>query len=110
MSLLLLQAIADIVVNHRCASNQGPDGKWNKFGGRLAWDASVVCCNNPAFGGRGNPKQGEDYVAAPNIDHTNERVRSDYVEWLKFLRNSIGFDGWRLDFARGYLGEVRLTG
>lgn len=100
-----LKAIADIVVNHRCASNQGSDGKWNKFGGRLAWDASVICCNNPAFGGRGNPKQGEDYVAAPNIDHTNERVRSDYIEWLKFLRNSIGYDGWRLDFARGYLGE-----
>ena len=100
-----LKAIADIVINHRCASQQGPDGKWNKFGGRLAWDASVVCCNNPAFGGRGNPKQGEDYTAAPNIDHTQEHVRKDYVEWLKFLRNSIGFDGWRLDYVRGYKGE-----
>lgn len=49
---------------------QGPDGKWNKYGGRLAWDASAICSNNPAFGGRGNPKQGDDYAAAPNIDHS----------------------------------------
>lgn len=104
-----LKAIADIVVNHRCAHFQGPDGKWNKFGGRLAWDASVVCCNNPAYGGRGNPKQGEDYAAAPNIDHTQERVRNDYIEWLKFLRNSIGYDGWRLDFVRGYQGSYVKT-
>lgn len=59
-----------------CASNQGSDGKWNKFGGRLAWDASAICSNNPAFGGRGNPKQGDDYAAAPNIDHTQERIRN----------------------------------
>jgi len=50
---------------------QSEDGKWNKFGGRLAWDKSAICCNNPAFGGTGNAKTGEDYVAAPNIDHTN---------------------------------------
>lgn len=25
--------------------------------------------------------------------------------WLKFLRHSIGFDGWRLDFVRGYHGQ-----
>jgi hypothetical protein len=49
---------------------QGPDGKWNKFGGRLAWDASAICSNNPAYGGRGARKQGDDYAAAPNVDHT----------------------------------------
>lgn len=104
-----LKAIADVVINHRCAHFQGPDGKWNKFGGRLAWDASVICPNNPAYGGKGNPKQGEDYAAAPNIDHSQERVRNDYIEWLKFLRNSIGYDGWRLDFVRGYLGSYVKT-
>lgn len=49
---------------------QSEDGKWNKYGGRLAWDKSAICCNNPTFGGTGNAKTGEDYVAAPNIDHT----------------------------------------
>ncbi|KAG2436035.1 hypothetical protein HYH02_011747 [Chlamydomonas schloesseri] len=100
-----IKVIADIVVNHRCANSQGSDGKWNKFGGRLAWDASAICSNNPSFGGRGNPKQGDDYAAAPNIDHSQERIRNDIVQWMKYLRNSIGFDGWRFDFVRGYLGS-----
>ena len=55
---------------------QSEDGKWNKFGGRLAWDKSAICCNNPAFGGTGSAKTGEDYVAAPNIDHTQVRMRA----------------------------------
>jgi hypothetical protein len=62
------------VTNHSLTSPthhmQGPDGKWNKFGGRLAWDSSAICSNNPAYGGRGNPKQGDDYAAAPNVDHS----------------------------------------
>lgn len=29
-------------------------------------------------------------------------VREDIKEWLKWLRNSIGFDGWRFDFVKGY--------
>ncbi|KAG1659688.1 hypothetical protein FOA52_004327 [Chlamydomonas sp. UWO 241] len=101
-----IKAIADIVLNHRCASYQGPDKKWNKFGGRLAWDASAITCSNPAWGGRGNPKRGEEYAAAPNIDHTQESIRADYTAWLKWLRNSIGFDGWRLDFVRGFPGQT----
>ena len=33
-----------------------------------------------------------------------ERVRRDLTEWLLFLRDT-GFDGWRLDFVRGYAGQ-----
>lgn len=75
-----------------CASNQGSDGKWNKFGGRLAWDASAICSNNPAFGGRGNPKQGDDYAAAPNIDHTQERIRN-----VRLPAGGVVLGGLRLD-------------
>jgi len=58
---------------------QSDDGKWNKFGGRLAWDKSAISCNNPAFGGTGSAKTGEDYVAAPNIDHTQVRCELHIV-------------------------------
>jgi alpha-amylase len=54
----------------RCATYQGEGGKWNKFGGRLAWDNTAICNNNPAWSGRGAHKTGDDYPAAPNIDHT----------------------------------------
>ncbi len=81
---------------------QDEQGRWNKFGGRLAWDKSVICSNNHEYGGTGGGKTGEDYTAAPNIDHTQERVRQDITKWLKYLRGSIGFDGWRFDFVKGY--------
>ncbi|GAB4823092.1 hypothetical protein N2152v2_010138 [Parachlorella kessleri] len=100
-----IKCIADIVINHRCAHYQGGDGKWNRFGGRLAWDQSVITANNPAFGGTGSWKKAEDYAAAPNLDHSQERVRKDLTEWLRWLRNSIGFDGWRFDFVKGYDGR-----
>ncbi len=31
-----------------------------------------------------------------------QAVREDIKGWLKWLRNSIGFDGWRFDFVKGY--------
>jgi len=100
-----LKAVADIVINHRCAHTQDDKGRWNRFGGRLPWDESAICCNNAAFGGRGAHKTGEDYEAAPNVDHTQERVRSDLAKWLTYLRTSIGFDGWRFDFVKGGAGR-----
>jgi alpha-amylase len=84
---------------------QDASGRWNKFGGRLAWDETAVCCNNNAFGGKGHHKTGEDYVAAPNIDHTQENIQQDIVEWLNFLKTNVGFDGWRFDFTKGYHGR-----
>ena len=100
-----VKAVADIVINHRCAHTQDGSGRWNRFGGRLPWDETAICCNNPAFGGRGAHKTGEDYTAAPNIDHTNPKVRADLAAWLAWLRSSIGFDGWRFDFVKGYAGS-----
>lgn len=65
---------------------QGPDGKWNTWtGDKMAWDASAVCSNNPAYGGRGNPKQGDEFEAAPNIDHTQVSllIESEMLQaWL----------------------------
>ena len=55
---------------------QDEQGRWNKFGGRLPWDQSAICCSNGTFGGTGRHKTGEDYVAAPNIDHTQVGARS----------------------------------
>lgn len=102
---LNFKVVADIVINHRCAHFQDDQGRWNVFGGRLAWDRAVVCSNNPQFGGAGTWKNQDDYSAAPNIDHSQERVREDLKKWLKWLRTSIGFDGWRFDYVKGYDGR-----
>ncbi|XP_068656894.1 uncharacterized protein [Aristolochia californica] len=99
-----LLALGDVVLNHRCAQKQSPNGVWNIFDGKLAWGPEAIVCDDPNFQGRGNPSSGDIFHAAPNIDHSQEFVRKDIKQWLNWLRNDIGFDGWRLDFVRGFSG------
>jgi alpha-amylase len=51
----------------------------------------------------------QDFHAAPNLDHSNETVRGDICEWLKWLRHDVGFDSLRLDFSKGYGGQFAKT-
>ncbi|KAG6429675.1 hypothetical protein SASPL_107727 [Salvia splendens] len=99
-----LKVLGDVVLNHRCAQFRNQNGVWNIFGGRLNWDDHAVVSDDPHFQGRGNKSSGDNFHAAPNIDHSQEFVRKDIKEWLCWLRKEIGYDGWRLDFARGFWG------
>ncbi|XP_042511023.1 alpha-amylase 3, chloroplastic-like [Macadamia integrifolia] len=99
-----IKVLGDVVLNHRCAHFQNQNGVWNIFGGRLNWDDRAVVADDPHFQGRGNKSSGDSFHAAPNIDHSQDFVRKDLKEWLCWLRKEIGYDGWRLDFVRGFWG------
>ncbi|TQD72841.1 hypothetical protein C1H46_041623 [Malus baccata] len=53
-----LLALGDVVLNHRCAHKQSPNGIWNIFGGKLAWGPEAIVCDDPNFQGQGNPSSG----------------------------------------------------
>ncbi|KAG4955401.1 hypothetical protein JHK82_041107 [Glycine max] len=38
--------------------------------------------------GRGNKSSGDNFLAAPNIDHSQDFVRKDLKEWLCWMRNN----------------------
>lgn len=105
--------IADIVINHRCAGQQGKDGKWNKFsddrsqidGAAIDWGRWAITGNDPDFGGKGAPDTGDDYGPAPDLDHTNADLRKSLVDWMNWLKSDIGFASWRFDFVKGYGAE-----
>ena len=40
--------------------------------------------------------------ARANLDHTNADLRSNIKEWLNYLKDDVGFEGWRFDFVKGY--------
>ncbi|KAL6615931.1 hypothetical protein ACP70R_038201 [Stipagrostis hirtigluma subsp. patula] len=99
-----IKVLGDAVLNHRCAQFQNNNGVWNIFGGRMNWDDRAVVADDPHFQGRGNKSSGDNFHAAPNIDHSQEFVRNDLIEWLCWMRKEVGYDGWRLDFVRGFWG------
>ena len=99
-----IKCLGDAVLNHRCAQFQGPEGLWNQYGGKLNWDARAIVCDDPHFGGRGNQSSGDFFHAAPNIDHSQDFVQRDIAEWMQWLQTEVGYDGWRLDYVRGFSG------
>ncbi|VAH62518.1 unnamed protein product [Triticum turgidum subsp. durum] len=71
-----VKVLGDAVLNHRCAQFQNQNGIWNIFGGRMNWDDRAVVADDPHF----------QHMISVNP--------------LK----EVGYDGWRLDFARGFWG------
>ena len=103
--------VCDVVVNHRTADARGADGAWNVFadldadGEPVHWGAWAITCDDPEFGGTGAPDSGENYGPAPDLDHANPELRFTLKRWMAWLRDDIGFGGFRFDFVRGFAPE-----
>ncbi|KAG5542843.1 hypothetical protein RHGRI_015812 [Rhododendron griersonianum] len=98
-----VRPMADIVINHRVGTTTGHGGRYNRYDGiPLSWDERAV---TSCTGGLGNQSTGDNFHGVPNIDHTQLFVRKDIIGWLKWLRDTVGFQDFRFDFARGYSAQ-----
>jgi hypothetical protein len=114
-----IKVIADIVVNHR-----GGTTGWYDFS-TPSWNTPAQTwsiCNNsnisasgqkgtgnpdydPVQAGLKSPGSSGSFSAARDLDHSNVAVRDGIITWMSWLKNTIGFDGWRYDFVHGFDGK-----
>jgi len=99
-----VKAIADLVLNHRVGkATSGADFDDPAF----ADNAAAVTASDECDCGTGEPETGPDASVpyARDLDHFNGSVRDEVVKWLRFLKEEIGFAGWRYDLVKGYPGR-----
>ena len=112
------KAIADVVINHRNGQTNWvdfPDETYNST--TYSWGLEAICQGDEVKDQtlsyphipQGNPDTGENYGAARDIDHTNLNVQNTIKAYLGFLKNDIGYDGWRYDLVKGYDGSYTAT-
>lgn len=93
-----VKVLADIVINHRVGTYN-----WADFN-QPTWGADAVCKNDEWSGAAGAYDTGSGYSAARDIDHTQAYVRTSLIDWMKWLKSTVGYDGWRYDYVKGYGG------
>lgn len=102
-------SIADIVVNHRNGVTNWTDFPTETYKGiTYKWGPEAICQDDEVAGQADQAKPtgwwdtGEGWSGARDIDYTNENVRNTIKAYLDFMKNEIGYAGWRYDVSKGY--------
>ena len=108
-------AIEDVVANHRGGlgtwsgdknSIEFPTeyykGTFSPEGEYISWDKYDVCSDDESGQGAGNPDCGGRGQWARDIDHHSPATRAKVLKFLDFLKNDLGYVGFRYDYAMGF--------
>ena len=99
-----VMAVADVVLNHRNGT-----ANWADFT-NPDWPTTVITrddewpgvAGQPYNGKSANYDEGQGETGCRDLDHTQKVVQDDAKVFMRWLRNEIGFDGWRYDMVKGY--------
>ena len=100
------RVVADIVINHSGDVNtvnflDQDFGEYGHFYPLTSW----ITQNDEKGQSGSHPDDGQheaNYGSARDWDHQNENVQNMCKAYLKFLRNKVGYDGFRYDYAGGF--------
>ena len=115
------KVIADIVINHAgCMSSWcdfypqyfspygtfNPDASWICKTDEVNGQSEDLNCKGAATGTDDGGYNGQDnYASARDWAHADTRVQNMMKAYLKWMKNVMGFDGWRYDYAQGFKGK-----
>jgi len=108
--------IADVVINHRKNVSTWFDFPRETYKGEVYEMVSTDICRNDDGGttfneaAKQNPPvslssvddTGEDWGGMRDLDHTSANVQRIVKAYLDFLKNDLGYVGFRYDMVRGY--------
>lgn len=102
--------IADVVINHR--NGVGKGNSWVDFpaetykGETYQLGLSDICkddeCAQNGYKPTGAADTSDGWDGARDLDHTSENVQKNVLAYLDFLKNDIGYEGFRYDLVKGY--------
>ncbi|MCQ2215499.1 MAG: alpha-amylase family glycosyl hydrolase [Bacteroidales bacterium] len=116
-----VKVIADIVINHRDGNYSWADfcnedfGEYGKY--TLYPSNSFICSDDECAAHGDNPTGAKDagydfvegasggYAASRDLDHSNETLQNAIKSYLQWMKGEMGYDGWRFDLVKGYLGK-----
>ena len=108
--------IADVVVNHH--NTEG----WFSFpaetykGTTYQLQSTDICSNDDGGAAQTQAKsegvslgshadEGEDWSGMRDLDHKSENVQKIMKAYVDYLKNDLGYTGFRYDFVKGYSGS-----
>ena len=112
------KVLADIVINHR-----NDAGKWTNFAkdyfgpgyGTFELTQEHICSGDEAFWTSGSPAYGSSVHGAEDtgtndggcrdLDHSSEYVQNWAKTYVRWMIDSMKYDGFRYDMTRGYSGQ-----
>ena len=99
-----VKVLADIVLNHRNGSTNWLDFK------NPDWPSNAIVNNDevwaqPSYAALprslyGDEGQGD--FGCRDLDHRDPLVQEDSRIFMRWLKHTVGFDGWRYDMVKGY--------
>ena len=114
------KVVADIVINHAGGKswceffpqNFGeygafePDASWIAQSDEVNFNPEAGDCKGKATGPEdGGYNMQDNYASARDWAHAKPEVQEMMKAYLKWMKNVIGFDGWRYDYAQGFKGK-----
>ena len=109
-----IKTIADVVINHRRNVSTWVDFPKETYKGVTYEMTSTDICNNDDGGATKtwatqngfelskNNDTGEGWDGMRDLDHKSQNVQTIVKAYLDFLRNDLGYAGFRYDMVKGY--------
>lgn len=107
--------VADVVINHR--GSLGVGGSWVDFpaetykGKTYQLGLADICIDDDGgatakkYAVTGAKDTGEDWDGMRDLDHTSQNVQDNVLAYLDFLKNDLGYAGFRYDMTKGYAAK-----